>query len=105
MAHLTARPTAEDAAALALNGLAFLAEDAERLNRFLALTGIAPEELRAAADAPETLLAVLDHLLADESLLLVFAASKGFPPETIAPARAALARKLGADMPPENSYD
>ncbi|WP_439541769.1 DUF3572 family protein [Hyphomicrobium sp.] len=97
MAKLPPRPSAENAAALALAGLAFLAEDAPRLERFLSLTGIGPEHLREAADATGTLLAVLDHLLADESLLLVFAASKGIPPETVAPARAVLARELGSE--------
>jgi hypothetical protein len=96
---LKQRPAApaDIAPAIALSGLAFLAEDLPRLGRFLALTGIGPEHLREAASAPETQLAVLDHLLSDESLLLVFAASKGIPPETIAPARAALARSLGQD--------
>ncbi len=89
--------TAETASTLALSGLAFLAEDPQRLVRFLGLTGIGPADLRQAADAPETLLAVLDHLLGDESLLLVFAASKGIAPESLAPARAALARTLGAE--------
>lgn len=88
-------PTTEDAAMLALSGLTFLAEDGPRLGRFLALTGIGPDELRTVADRPETLLAVLDHILADESLLLVFTASKGFAPGDVAPARAALARGLG----------
>ena len=55
-------PTAESAATLALSGLGFLAEDSQRLSRFLELTGIGPDELRAVADAPETLLAVLDHV-------------------------------------------
>lgn len=90
-------PTAEEADALALAGLAFLAEDTPRLGRFLALTGIGPDQLRAVADAPETLVAVLDHLLADESLLLVFTASNGIAPETVAPARAILARALGPE--------
>lgn len=90
-------PTPETASALALSGLGFLAEDMPRLGRFLALTGIGPEHLREAASAPETQLAVLDHLLADESLLLVFAASKGVSPDAIAPARAELARALGQD--------
>lgn len=90
-------PTAEDAATLALAGLTFLAEDGPRLGRFLALTGLGPDQLRAVADAPETLLAVFDHLLGDESLLLVFTASKGIAPETVAPARAALARALGVE--------
>ena len=90
-------PTPEEAAAMALAGLAFLAEDGPRLGRFLALTGIGPDQLRAVADAPETLLAVFDHLLADESLLLVFTASKAIPPASVAPARAALARALGIE--------
>jgi hypothetical protein len=89
------KQTADDAATLALSGLAFLAEDGPRLGRFLALTGIGPDQLRAAADAPETLLAVLDYLLGDESLLLVFAASKGLAPETVALSRAILARSAG----------
>ncbi|WP_333794039.1 DUF3572 domain-containing protein [Hyphomicrobium sp.] len=90
-------PSADEAAALALSGLAFLAGDESRLGRFLALTGIGPDQLRAAADAPETLVAVLDYLLADESLLLVFSSSAPTPPEAIAPARAVLARTLGAE--------
>jgi hypothetical protein len=95
MASRPIRPSADDAAALALTGLAFLAEDGPRLGRFLALTGIGPDHLRAAADAPETLLAVLDYLLGDESLLLVFTASKGISPETVAPSRTALAHAAG----------
>jgi hypothetical protein len=91
--------TAEEAAALALQGLAFLAEDGPRLGRFLALTGIGPDRLRAVADAPDTLLAVFEHLMSDESLLLVFAASKGIPPASVAPARAALARAFGVEGP------
>lgn len=97
MATRPAKPTAETATTLALEALAFLAEDGPRLGRFLALTGIGPDQLRAAADAPETSLAVLDYLLGDESLLLVFTASKGVAPETVYPARAALARSLGAE--------
>ncbi|WP_295555141.1 DUF3572 domain-containing protein [uncultured Hyphomicrobium sp.] len=85
----------EDAAMLALSALTFLAEDGPRLGRFLALTGIGPDELRAVADRPETLLAVLDHVLSDESLLLVFTAAKGIAPETVGPSRATLARALG----------
>lgn len=87
----------EEAQTLGLSALAFLAGEAPRLGRFLALTGIGPDELRAAADAPETLLAVFDHLLGDESLLLLFAASRGIAPDAIAPAREALARTQGRE--------
>jgi hypothetical protein len=81
------RQTAET---IALQGLAFLAEDPMRMARFLKLTGLEASEVRARADTPELLCAVLEHLAGDESLLLVFTASRGVAPESIAPAIALL---------------
>jgi hypothetical protein len=72
------------AEAIALNALAFLAQDRARMTRFLELTGLAPDELREAASTPELQRAVLEHLSGDESLLLVFAAGHGVAPECIA---------------------
>jgi len=86
--------TLEKAQSLALEALTFLAEDTQRLARFLGLTGMSPGDLRGAAGSSETLLAVLDHLMADESLLLVFAASRGKKPESFARTRALLARDV-----------
>jgi hypothetical protein len=83
------------AEAIALQGLAFLAEEPGRLQRFAAATGLDLGELRARADNPELLAAVLEHLAGDESLLLVFAASRGIAPESIAPA----IRRLQAGAP------
>jgi hypothetical protein len=78
---------------LAAQALGFLAADADRLGHFLALSGIAPQEIRAAARAPDFLLGVLDHLLADEAgLLLPFAAEHGIRPEDVVTARETLAR-------------
>ena len=42
----------ETAEALAIAALTFIAEEPERLGRFLALSGIGPESLRAAASEP-----------------------------------------------------
>jgi hypothetical protein len=81
---------AESAETIALTALAFLADEPARLGRFLALTGVGPGELRVNARAPRMLAAVLNHLLQDESLLLVFAASHAIEPELIAPAQALL---------------
>jgi hypothetical protein len=80
----------EGAQALALRALAFLARDVERIGRFLALTGVAPDDLRHLAQAPDFLLAVLDHLAADEPLLLAFVAEEGVAPEAVGLARRAL---------------
>jgi hypothetical protein len=79
--------TREEAEALSLTALAFLASDGPRLVRFLQLTGLEPEALRAQAGEPETLIAVYDHLLGDQSLLLVFASEAGVAPEQIEDAR------------------
>ncbi len=84
------RMTLEAAETLALQGLTFLVADAPRLSRFFSLTGIDPSDLSGWNGNPALQGAVLEHLLSDESLLLVFAAEVGAPPESIAPAHALL---------------
>lgn len=91
------RPPAE-AEAIAVEALGFLASDVERLGRFLSLTGLAPDTVRAAAGSPGFLAAVLDHLAQDESLLLVFAAHAGRPPQTVLRARDVLAGPLAEGL-------
>jgi hypothetical protein len=75
---------------LAIQALAFLAEQPERLSRFLALTGIEPDQIRAAAREPGFFAGVLEHMLGDESLLVAFADQAGIDPAGIARARTAL---------------
>jgi hypothetical protein len=75
---------------IAAQGLAFLASDVARLSRFLALTGLDASGLRDRVDTPEMLSAVLEHLVHDESLLLIFSAEAGIAPERIGPALALL---------------
>ena len=84
-------PITQDAAEmLAIQALTFIAGDRERLGRFLAATGIGPEQIRAAAGHPAFLAGVLDHLAGDERLLAAFAAAAGVEPAVIGKARAAL---------------
>ena len=80
----------EAAESLAIQALAFLAADPERLGRFLAVTGIGPEEIRAAAREPHFLAGVLDHVASDERLLIAFANDVGIDPAEIARAMAAM---------------
>ncbi len=80
----------EAAERIAIAALAFLGSEPERLNRFLALTGLSPAHLRAAAAGPGFLAGVLDHVLADETLLTAFAASEGLDPAKVAAARGRL---------------
>ncbi len=75
------------AEAIAVEALGFLAADEERLQRFLDLSGLLPSEIRAAATESGFLAGVLDHLAADEELLLAFANAAEKRPELIMAAR------------------
>jgi hypothetical protein len=80
----------EAAEQLSVAALGFLASEPDRLSRFLSLSGLGPENLRAAAADPAFLSSVLDYLLTDEPLLLAFAADQGQAPESIAASRRVL---------------
>jgi hypothetical protein len=85
------RQARQDAAmALAIEALGYLAGDPEHLERFLALSGISPGDIRTAARAPDFLAGVLDHVAGDERLLRAVAAHAGVAPEEIDTARQAL---------------
>lgn len=84
------KPLRPDGETVALQALAFLVEDEERLSRFLGLTGIEMTSLRNLATDKAGLGAVLDYLLNWEPLLLEFAASIETAPEMIMQARADL---------------
>lgn len=80
-------PSIQDAETLALRALGFLAAEPERLEPFLATTGLGPATLRAAASDPGFLSAILDHISGSDSLLLEFAGNLGVSPETVTLAR------------------
>jgi hypothetical protein len=86
--HVKLNRTIEpDAETVAIKALSFLAGRPEELGRFLALTGVDPSSLRHSAADPGFLGGVLDFLLEDEPLMMVFAEAEGLAPETIAKAR------------------
>ncbi|HLO78770.1 MAG TPA: DUF3572 domain-containing protein [Magnetospirillum sp.] len=77
----------EDAQAVALRALTFLAGDDALLSRFVSLTGCGLDDIRARMGDNGFLAAVLDFLLADEATLVAFAQAEGMAPETPALAR------------------
>lgn len=79
-----------DAETVGLQALAFVAADDALIDRFLALTGMGPAELRERAQDPMVLGAVLDFLLVDDSLVLAFAAASDLSPEAPRQARGSL---------------
>ena len=96
MSHLRqGLPAAEVAEAVAIQAIGFIAQDEERLGRFLAMTGMGPGEIRQAARERHFLIGVLDYVRGDENLLVAFAGHAGLDPGTIAIARRALAEADG----------
>src|SRR5262245_24861559 len=83
--------TREQAEGLAIQALAFIAGDSERLGRFLAVTGIGPAEIRAAAREPGFLIGVLDYVASDERLIAAFAGENNLDLADVDRGRLALA--------------
>ena len=75
---------------LARQVLVFLAQDPDRIGRFLAVTGVGPGEIRERVGDIGFLAGVLDYILSDEPLLLEFSEQMEVPPEHPAAARWAL---------------
>ena len=62
---------------IALDVLRFVAERPEELERFLALSGVDPTDVPQLARQADFLGGILDFLLADEALLMVFSEEAG----------------------------
>ena len=68
---------------IALQALAFVAGDDVELGRFLGLSGISPEELRASAGTPDSQRAVMEYILGHEPTAKAFAETHGYRPEDL----------------------
>lgn len=66
------RTTQEEAEALAVNALVFLAESPDRLERLMEQSGLDLAAIRERATESHFLAAVLDFLMANEELLVDF---------------------------------
>ena len=89
----------EAAETLAVQALAFLAQEPERLAAFLSVSGLTIAGIRDAAAEPGFLAGVLEHMLANENLLIAFADSAAIDPASIARARSALGGQWDRDLP------
>jgi hypothetical protein len=83
--------TKQEAEMIGIAGLSWLAADPERIGRFLAVTGLGPENVRAAAGDPSFLPSLLDYLLANETDLVAFAGEMNLDPLRVRAARDLLA--------------
>ena len=80
----------EAAETMALKALAYLATLPDDISRFLNISGIDAGELRARAEEPEFLAAVMDFLMSDDRLLTGFGDAEGIDPREVSFARRAL---------------
>ena len=76
----------EDAQEIAIRALSFLAGDEQHMSRFLALSGMGAQDIRDNADQAGFQVALLEHLMSDEALLLTFCGNENIDPQLIAPA-------------------
>jgi hypothetical protein len=79
---------------VAIRALAFIAEDPDRLERFLLLTGTRPETVRSGARQPGFLNGVIQHVVGWEPWLLEFAAAAQMSPADVVRAADQLASEL-----------
>ena len=89
------RQNRENAEALAIRALGFVAADPELLPRFLAISGIDAGAIRQAAREPGFLAGVVQFIVAHEPTLMRFAEETGTPPAAVGKALRAL--PLGDD--------
>lgn len=77
------RQKRENAEALAIRALGFVASDPELLPRFLAISGIEASSIRQAAREPGFLAGVLQFVVAHEPTLLRFSEESSVPPQEV----------------------
>jgi hypothetical protein len=88
-------PVTAEAESTAIAILGWIAGEPELLSRFLALTGVAPTEVRDAINDPGFLAGLVDFLMGHEPTLLDFSAATGITPETVVRAHAILSGPYG----------
>ena len=85
------KPRLPETGTLVAEILTFLGDDPERIGRFLALSGLDVGDLRRVCVTAVFAESLLDHLCAQESLLVAFAETKGYDPASLEAVRQSLA--------------
>lgn len=77
----------QDGIVVGLSALCWTLEDRARADRLIALTGLAPADLRSLAEDPAVLAAILRFLEGHEPDLIACAAALGLDPKALVQAR------------------
>lgn len=80
----------QQAEEIALLALGWIAGQDALVTGFLGASGVSPDQLRAAADDPDLLAALMDFLMQDDRWVLDFCADHALSPDICQQVRAAL---------------
>ena len=80
----------EEAQRIAVGAFTYIANDEAMLTRFISVTGVAPNDMRAAAMESGFLAGVLDFLMGHEPDAVAFANEFGIAPDDVGRARLTL---------------
>ncbi len=72
---------------LAGKALIYIAQDPDRIGRFLAQSGVGPAEIRTRTQDAAFLGGILDHLLSNEPMLIAFAEWADIEPSSVTASR------------------
>ncbi|MDR6950914.1 hypothetical protein J2X65_000257 [Ancylobacter sp. 3268] len=99
MRSLKSKPlsTRQAAREVAIGVLGFMAGDPERIGAFLAESGLSPADLRGVAGSPAFHVALLDHLINRQDLLIDYATQAKIDPGHVVAARDILAHAGSED--------
>lgn len=73
----------DEAERIALSAFSYITNDEDRLNRFLAISGLRVDTIRIAAESAGFFAGILDYIASDEALLVGFAEAQNIKPEEV----------------------
>lgn len=73
----------DEAERIALSAFSYITNDEDRLNRFLAVSGLRVDTIRIAAESAGFFAGILDYIASDEALLVGFAEAQNIKPEEV----------------------
>lgn len=80
----------KSAETLGAQAFSWVADDTDRLNAFMMMTGAAPADLVRNVTAPAFLGTVLDYLMTEDALVIAFCDARSLPYTAVMQARAVL---------------
>jgi hypothetical protein len=73
----------DEAERVAVSAFSYITNDEDRLNRFLAVSGLRVDTIRIAAESAGFFAGILDYIASDEALLVGFAEEQKIKPEQV----------------------